>query len=184
MASLSQQELSTVEDTPPKASEVSLPSPLAAAKESLYSFKKSSLTAHPNSLNHLMSSRSSLKAANAAFYRDYEKARSQSSVSFDNNNSDDYGYGKRDSEEPPVKRRRMQRRNSKTPAMLMAMSSSLLPLDFLEKKEEDKPKKEPNVRQDDDQDDDEDDNWDGGLEIAEELVKHLQTRRSSGLSSP
>jgi len=174
MASLPQQELSTHQDTP-KPSDVSLPSPLAAAKESLYSFSKPSLTAQPNSLNHLMSSRASLKAAHAAFYRDYAKRRTEASVSFEN----DYGYGK-DAEEPPVKRRRMQRRNSKTPAMLMAMSSSLLPLDFLGKKEEHKPMMERKVTQ---EEDDDDDDLDGGLEIAEELVKHLQTRRSSGFSS-
>jgi hypothetical protein len=103
---------------------------------------------------------------------------------------------------PAQKRRRFQRRNSKTPAMLMAMNSPLLlHLDFLEDKKEHAKttaaanttataasatgtasplpsttaasssvafdaKKALDI-------------WDGGLEIAEELVMHLQKRRKS-----
>jgi len=109
----------------------------------------------------------------------------------------DYGYGdaapdgepkkeEPQEEEPASKRRRYQRRNSKTPAMLMAMNAPLLlQLDFLEDSKEASEKKQgvptasspllsplsgSGLSKD---------SWDGGLEIAEELVKHLQKRRQS-----
>jgi len=93
--------------------------------------------------------------------------------------------GEEESDERARKRRRYQRRNSKTPAMLMAMNSPLLlHVDFFEEKKEEERKKNqnattinttpvapsPSIPKD---------TWGGGLEIAEELVKHLQKRRQS-----
>jgi len=129
----------------------------------------------------MVSNHASLKAAHAAFVLDYEKRKSQrrqkKEVSFES----DYGYDE-DLVEPEPKRRRFQRRNSKTPQMLMAMSPSLLSLDFL-----DKDKNEGQLRTTSRtplpfSDDEDDDAWDGGLEIAEELVKHLQKRRDSQIA--
>lgn len=120
----------------------------------------------PTSLNRMIYNSSSLKAAHAAFVRDYEQSRSPKKVSFDSNPYG-YGYDEPEVEERPVKRRRFERRNSKTPAMLMAMSAAL-DLDFLAKHDNEDQSKE-----------DDEDNWDGGLEIAEELVKQLQQRRKS-----
>lgn len=122
-----------------------------------------------NSLSRMMCNRSSLKAAHSAFIR--------KTISFAPTVKDevDYGYGEDEPAPRPTKRRRFERRNSKTPAMLMAMSAAALDLDFLEKDD-----KECRLVDDDD---DDDDNWDGGLEIAEELVKQLQERRRSNASS-
>ena len=74
----------------------------------------------------------------------------------------------------PAKRRKFERRNSKTPAMLMAAMQAALELDFIDTSDEEKDGATNN-----EEDDDEDDNWDGGLEIAQELVKQLQQRRRS-----
>jgi hypothetical protein len=101
----------------------------------------------------------SLKIAQSALMLP-PSATPSSSVSFD------YGYGGSQQQpdgERPNKRRRFERRNSKTPAMLMAMSATL-DLDFLRRNDEEAVKSEL---------------WDGGLEIAEELVQHLQQRRKS-----
>ena len=118
----------------------------------------------------------------------------------DYGDSTDYGYGdaspsepsnnKNDAfepqnlnpkaEEPDAKRRRYQRRNSKTPAMLLAMNSPLLlHLDFLEDQNGQQnasltgspPSSGSGILPKD--------IWDGGIEIAEELFKHLQKRRQS-----
>lgn len=83
--------------------------------------------------------------------------------------------------EPPTKRRRFQRRNSKTPAMLFK-SMSFLPQDLFTDKETSSntisaEQGIPRAPQDDDGD------WDDGLEIAEELVKHLQKRRLSDVTA-
>jgi hypothetical protein len=115
-----------------------------------------------------------------------------------------YGYGYGADEEKSstqqddsegTKRRRFQRRNSKTPAMLMmAMNSPLFNYrDILEDKKELKnpvqqsapststnhsacttasPRLEPRTLPNFD-------SWDGGLEIAEDLVMHLQKRKRS-----
>jgi hypothetical protein len=159
----------------------------------------------PTSLNRLMSGRSSMgSSVRSAFAMDLSRRQQQQKK---DHSIDMYGYGygygadeedKTEShadESPVQKRRRFQRRNSKTPAMLMALNSPLLlHLDFLEdKKEQAKAaaastaagsetatiappsaaapmafgtKKETDI-------------WDGGLEIAEELVMHLQKRRKS-----
>jgi hypothetical protein len=80
--------------------------------------------------------------------------------------------------EPAAKRRRFQRRNSKTPAMLFK-SMSFLPQDLFN---DDKPTTaEAPVNKQATQEDDDD--WDGGLEIAEQIVKHLQKRRISDVQS-
>lgn len=124
------------------------------------------------SLNEIMiHRRSSLKATHSALVRDYEqnKQRKQKSISFSNL----YGYEEAEVQEPPLKKRRFQRRNSKTPAMLMAMNAAL-DLDFLKKDRIESRKREQCFE-------DAEDDWDGGLEIAEELVKELQQRRRSGV---
>ena len=100
----------------------------------------------------------------------------------------------------PVKRRRFERRNSKTPTMLLATMQAALELDGCDDEDDDStmegspvPPSTPDspegcpldatedVADDDDEDDDDDDNWEGGLEIAQELVKQLQRRRRPGL---
>jgi hypothetical protein len=77
-------------------------------------------------------------------------------------------------DEPPQKRRRFQRRNSKTAAMLFSSMASIVATDF----EDDKEEEETTTRQSSD-----DSAWDGGLEIAEELVRQLKLRRQSCGSS-
>jgi hypothetical protein len=80
--------------------------------------------------------------------------------------------------EPAAKRRRFQRRNSKTPAMLFK-SMSFLPQDLFN---DEKPTiVEAPVNTQASQADEDD--WDGGLEIAEQIVKHLQKRRISDVQS-
>jgi len=144
----------------------------------------SGLVSNPNSLNRMMCNRAALKTAHDAFVRDYEKRKEMLRVHKQQSRkvafaepedaAVDYGYGDHAEEPscqeaPAAKRRRFQRRNSKTPAMLMAMASAQLDLGFLKEKddEDNKPKEKK----------DEEDSWDGGLEIAEELVKQLQQRR-------
>lgn len=82
----------------------------------------------------------------------------------------DYGYG--DDATPvhvsPSKKRRFERRNSKTPAMLMATS-------YLRRHDADSRPVMDSME--------EDVVWDGGLEIAEELVRHLQNRRQPNAES-
>jgi hypothetical protein len=160
----------------------------------------------PTSLNRLMSGRSSMgSSVRSAFAMDLSRRQQQQKK---DHSVDMYGYGygygadeedktqSHTDESPVQKRRRFQRRNSKTPAMLMALNSPLLlHLDFLEDKKEQakaaaasttagsetattiappspaspmtfSTKKGTDI-------------WDGGLEIAEELVMHLQKRRKS-----
>jgi hypothetical protein len=165
----------TSSETPMKEIfESSLP-PSSLVIQQLYSPK---VSLSPGlSLNEMMTGRSSLKAAHAAFVLNFEK-RQPSKVTFEA----DYGYGK-DFVEPQPKRRRFQRRNSKTPQMLMAMSAALLPLDFLEDEDNEHVKIQPKSTSLPLHDDDDDDDWDGGLEIAEELVMELQKRHCSNNSS-
>jgi hypothetical protein len=77
-------------------------------------------------------------------------------------------------EEPPMKRRRFERRNSKTAAMLISSMSSIITKDFCEEEgdkhaERTSTGSSPSVT--------DGNSWDGGLEIAEELVRHLKLRR-------
>lgn len=145
-----------------------------------YLYGSRGLLSNTNSLNRLMAARvsSTLKASPSALLKDFEKRNSRKTVSFEaaapSSASVDYGYDQ-DFVPPPVKRRRYERRNSKTPAMLMAMSASLVALDFTIDKEESE--RSSGISDDDDS------SWDGGLEIAEELVKHLQKRRTSAAAN-
>lgn len=148
----------------------------------------------PNSLNRLMAGRSSLKSVRSAFVLDLENRQQKKDVSFD---AYGYGYGYGADEEektlqatqqgdelPAQKRRRFQRRNSKTPAMLMAMNSPLLlHLDFLEEKKESEKASAGSTATTTKSQSWKPDSWDGGLEIAEELVKHLQKHRKSNANA-
>ena len=78
--------------------------------------------------------------------------------------------------EPPLKRRRFQRRNSKTAAMLLTSMSSIIASDF-EKEDQQQESEEKTISTS------EDNPWDGGLEIAEELVRHLKLRRQANAAS-
>jgi hypothetical protein len=153
--------------------------------DSLYSSmrKPSYLTSQPNSLHSFMANRSSLSSLSAvrSAFLDMEKRRQvgAKAVNFDT----DYGYGNDTVQEPPSKKRRFQRRNSKTPAMLMSMSASLVQLEFLDEEKKEEEERQKKLTKVDTSEDDDDDNWDGGLEIAEELVKHLQQRRRSSTVS-
>lgn len=88
-----------------------------------------------------------------------------------------YGDDTVEGAERPVKRRRFQRRNSKTPAMLFK-TLNILPKDLFDDMPAPKAKETPAAptAKDDDED------WEGGLEIAEQLVAHLQKRRQSDAS--
>lgn len=191
--------------TSPETADVSAPALASPVRESyetisvykpsetLFKTKPSSLLGRsPNSLSRLMAGGKSLNSVRSAFVLDLESRQQKKEVSFDSYGYD-YGYGPdvevkhsdSQQETPPSKRRRFQRRNSKTPAMLMAMHSPLLlHLDFLEEKK-DKEKaatgSETTESLTPEAQSWKSDSWDGGLEIAEELVKHLQKRRSSKL---
>jgi hypothetical protein len=67
----------------------------------------------------------------------------------------DYGYGKDAEHEPPRKRRCVHRRGSKTPAMLMSLSASLVQLEFVdeEKKEEEEMQNKSTTKDNSDDDD-------------------------------
>jgi hypothetical protein len=104
-----------------------------------------------------------------------EETPSRGGVSFEV----DYGYDV-DMVEPRTKKRRFERRNSKTPAMLLAMStaaSALPQLDFLDEDNNDLDEaSKPQFSYVDD--DDDESTWGGGLDIAEQLVAQLKRRRS------
>jgi hypothetical protein len=120
-----------------------------------------------HSLTSMMSShRSSLHSMHQKFAYEIEERRKVNFSSVEKSDPVD---------EPPQKRRRFQRRNSKTAAMLFSSMSSLVASDF----EEDEKKEETSHAPDDSA-------WDGGLEIAEELVRQLKLRRQSctGSSTP
>ena len=83
--------------------------------------------------------------------------------------------------EPPLKRRRFQRRNSKTAAMLLTSMSSIIASEFEKDEEQEsgttgEPPKTISTTH-------EDNPWDGGLEIAEELVRHLKLRRQANAAA-
>jgi hypothetical protein len=172
-----------------QSSQDTMPPPSLPIKpiDYLYSnMRPSFLKSQPDSLNSFMGNGSPLSAVRSAFL-DMEKQRSANTKAVNFECDYGYEYGKDSDQEPPSKRRRFQRRNSKTPAMLMSISASLVQLEFLdeEKKEEEERLKLLNItKKEESSEDDDDDDWDGGLEIAEELVKHLQQRRrSSSVSS-
>jgi hypothetical protein len=130
------------------------------------------LCSSPMSLSKMIASGKSLKSA---LGRDLEKETSLKSVSFELDQQD-YGYGHAAPDtEPPTKRRRFQRRNSKTPAMLMQMQASLMNFDLSKLDEETHGAEENTELSTDD--------WNGGIEIAEELVQQLRNRRQKLMES-
>lgn len=129
----------------------------------------------PMSLTKIMANGKSLKAVHEALIRDLECGSEPKSVSFALDQQD-YGYGDASPDtERPTKRRRYQRRNSKTPAMLMQMQASLMGFDLSKLDEETHGVEESNERSSDD--------WNGGIEIAEELVQQLRNRRQKLMAS-
>lgn len=112
------------------------------------------------SLSTIMSARrSSLHLMQKKFADEIEERRKVNFASTEKSDPAD---------EPPQKRRRFQRRNSKTAAMLFSSMASIVASDF----EEEEKKPETSRVSDDSA-------WDGGLEIAEELVRQLKLRRQS-----
>lgn len=101
--------------------------------------------------------RNSLKELSAKFLREAKHRRS-GDLPIAPHDED------QDTVEPPTKRRRFQRRNSKTAAMLFSSLSSINPSDYLDDDKSEEPVE---------------DSWDGGLEIAEDLVRQLKLRRMS-----
>lgn len=177
--------METTNTTP--ASPVSFPlSPNSS--EFLYGSKGYLKRASPDMLNKVMSNSS--MSVRSAFLQDCERRRKSKGVAFASSAEKevDYGYGETDKEvdygygedivPPPTKKRRYERRNSKTPRMLMAMNASLATLDFLNDDKDDSLFKTSSTNGDDDG------AFDGGLQIAEELVKQLQTRRRRTALSP
>jgi hypothetical protein len=181
-SSVPQQELANIslnDTTPTKPSEL------------LYSGKSLSLPPFSaNSLSRMMcGNRAQLRSTmrgTGEFSPSQILKPAMKKISFD---VEDYGYGFAEPSaassassvaagphdvDRPAKRRKFERRNSKTPAMLMAAMQAALELDFLNTSDEEEKEDSTNK-----EDDDEEDNWDGGLEIAQELVKQLQQRRRS-----
>ena len=111
--------------------------------------------------------RTSIKALQMQFSMQLKQQRS---MSLPLSLYDDRTQG---SMEPPPKRRRFQRRNSKTAAMLFSSISSIVASDF-----EENPEKEDTSIKEESSESTEDP-WEGGLEIAEELVRQLKLRRKS-----
>ena len=146
------------------------------ASEYLYGSKGFISRTTPDVLNNLLSRTSPSLSIRSAFLHDCERRRKSKGVSFETETEKvekrkeeeiDYGYDV-DFGPPPPKKMRMERRNSKTPRMLMAMNASLASLDFLN--DNDDSLFQTNTTEDDD-------GFDGGLQIAEDLVKQLQSRR-------
>lgn len=158
------------------ADEPALPSKAAAEFYGYGDMKSPCLqsVSSPMSLSKIMTNGKSLRAVHKAFVRDLENRSDFKSVSFEVDKQD-YGYGDASPDsEPPTKRRRYQRRNSKTPAMLMQMQASLMGFDLSKLDEETHGADGCNDLSSDD--------WNGGLEIAEELVQQLQNRRQKLLA--
>lgn len=114
-----------------------------------------------HSLDYMMSARrSGLQSLHKKFAEEMEQRRRVSFEAKEENPVD----------EPPFKRRRFQRRNSKTASMLFSSMSTFISTDFGESDKEQEPKVTDKTS---------DDAWDGGVQIAEELVRHLGLRRQS-----
>lgn len=129
----------------------------------------------PMSLNKIISNGKSLRAVQEALVLDLDQRLHPKSVSFEIDQHDyEYGDASPDSE-PRSKRRRYQRRNSKTPAMLMQTQSSFMGFDLFQREEETQGvedcRNESSV-----------DDWNGGMEIAKELVEQLRNRRQKRMS--
>jgi hypothetical protein len=115
-----------------------------------------------HSLTSMMSSRrSGLHSLHKKFAEEMEQRRR---VSFAAASEE-----KNSVSEPPLKRRRFERRNSKTAAMMFSSMASIVSSDLGDSSIDEKPK-EAKVSED---------SWEGGLEIAEELVRQLKLRRQS-----
>jgi hypothetical protein len=175
-----------------------LPAPCNPEKRTYFATKSYNMPTalQYNSLNKMIASRSALRSR-TPYCMSYDRPVSlpccepmhaSKRVMFESADNIDYGYGETHvEEEPPVKRRRFERRNSKTPQMLMAMSASLLSLELMttndvdvdEDEDEDESLIKTSASVEDDDDEESEECWDGGLEIAEQLVKHLQERRSN-----
>jgi hypothetical protein len=184
-SSVPQQELANIslnDTTPTKPSEL------------LYSGKSLSLPPFsPTSLSRMMCGnraqlRATMRGGSSNVVGEFSPSQilkpAMKKISFDV--VEDYGYGfaepsvassseagPHNDDGRPAKRRKFERRNSKTPAMLMAAMQAALELDFIETSEEETER----ATSTEEGDDDEEDTWDGGLEIAQELVKQLQQRR-------
>lgn len=147
----------------------------------------------PQSLNSMIATSVSLQQAHARFVREYSLKRrvhSQKSLPLldatlpvDVNQvaaAEFYGYEDASPDmKPPTKKRRFERRCSKTPRMLMSLSASLLSImDGGDEEEEAVDarcqarlhRSEPCL--------DKDADWEGGLQIAQELVQQLQHHQS------
>lgn len=109
-----------------------------------------------------------------------KKFREENKVAFNFDTGVDYGYGDAQPDDPSDvpkqqqmnKKRRFERRCSKTPAMLRAMSSPIMQMSLFDEKASGMKKSRSTSYMSKANDD-----WDDGLEIAEELVKHLQNKR-------
>lgn len=153
----------------------------------------------PDSLRRLMTS-GSQKSGRTPFTVDFDRLKKNVEAKTLSDEALDlygYGYGYGADEEPTssssttaqndegAKRRKFQRRNSKTPAMLMAMNSPLLfHLDFLEEKKEHEQSAATSATATSElpkafefTSSSAFDSWDTGIEIAEDLVMHLQKRK-------
>jgi hypothetical protein len=115
-----------------------------------------------HSLTSMMSSRrSGLHSLHKKFAEEMEQRRR---VSFAAASEE-----KNSVSEPPLKRRRFQRRNSKTAAMMFSSMASIVSSDLGDSSIDEKPKEAKASE----------DSWEGGLEIAEELVRQLKLRRKT-----
>lgn len=154
----------------------------------------------PDSLRRLMTS-GSQKSGRTPFTVDFDRLKKNVEVKKLSDEALDlygygYGYGADEGDKSSssataaqndegAKRRKFQRRNSKTPAMLMAMNSPLLyHLDFLEDKKEHEQSAAAAVSATSELPKTFEftasktfDSWDTGIEIAEDLVMHLQKRK-------
>jgi hypothetical protein len=154
----------------------------------------------PDSLRRLMTS-GSQKSGRTPFTVDFDRLKKNVEAKTLSDEALDlygYGYGYGADEglkscssatatqsDEGAKRRKFQRRNSKTPAMLMAMNSPLLfHLDFLEDKKEHEQSAAPSATATSELPKAFEftaskafDSWDTGIEIAEDLVMHLQKRK-------
>jgi hypothetical protein len=126
-----------------------------------------------HSLTSMMSSRrSGLHSLHKKFAEEMEQRRrvSFAAASEEKNNSFAAASEEKNSvSEPPLKRRRFQRRNSKTAAMMFNSMASIVSSDLGDSPIDEKPKEAKAAE----------DSWEGGVEIAEELVRQLKLRRQS-----
>ena len=117
--------------------------------------------------------RNGLQSLHMQFAAQMEQQRRK--VEFEMPKKETGTVGEQPVSEPPMKRRRFQRRNSKTAAMLLSsMQMSTLVPDTLPDFSKNLADKAPNASDDTSPSSD---ILDGGLEIAEDLVRQLKLRR-------